>query len=181
MTIALRTPRLLLRQWCETDREPFAAMSSDPEVMAMLPKLPDRASCDLWIAETQAHWDKYGFGIWAVEIPGEVPLIGGVGLHQKHPLFPAALPPVVIAWRLARPYWGQGYAVEAARAVIDDSLGRLGFAEIVAYATIVNHRSLVLMERLGMSRDPREDFDHPECPEGHPLRRQVVYRLRRTL
>ena len=142
----------------------------------MLPKLSNRAACDAWIAETQAHWVEHGFGLWALEIPGEAQLIGGVGLHVVP--FQAAFPPMVIAWRLARSYWGQGYAFEAARAVIDDSFGRLGFDEIVAYTTIVNRRSLVLMERLGMSRDPRDDFDHPDCPEGHPLRKHVVYRLR---
>jgi RimJ/RimL family protein N-acetyltransferase len=176
MAISLRTDRLLLREWREADCEPFAAMSADPEVMAMLPKLPNRAACDAWIAETRAHWAEHGFGLWAVEIPGEAQLIGGVGLHVRP--FPASFPPMVIAWRLTRSYWGQGYAFEAARAVIDDSFVRLGFDEIVAYTTIVNRRSLALMERLGMCRDPRDDFDHPDCPEGHPLRKHVVYRLR---
>src|SRR5215469_14366973 len=113
MTISLRTPRLLLREWREADCEPFAAMSANPEVMAMLPKLPDRAACDSWIAETREHWAEHGFGLWALEIPGEAPLIGAVGLHVVP--FPASFPPVVIAWRLARGHWAQGYALEAAR------------------------------------------------------------------
>src|SRR5215469_14892590 len=91
MTISLRTDRLLLREWREADCEPFAAMSADPEVMAMLPKLPDRAARDAWIAETQAHWAEHGYVLWAVEIPGEAQLIGGVGLHLVP--FPAAFPP----------------------------------------------------------------------------------------
>jgi RimJ/RimL family protein N-acetyltransferase len=86
----------------------------------------------------------------------------------------------VIAWRLGRQYWGRGYALEAAKVVIDDGFGRLGFDEIVAYATVVNRRSLALMERLGMRRDPRDDFDHPDCPEGHPLRKRVLFRLLRA-
>jgi RimJ/RimL family protein N-acetyltransferase len=175
MAIFLRTLRLLLREWREADCEPFAAISADPDVMAMLPKLPDRAASDAWIAETRAHWVEHGFGVWALEIPNKAELIGGVGFHIAP--FPASFPPIVIAWRLARPYWGLGYAFEAARAVIDDSFGRLGFNEIVGYTTIVNRRSLALMERLGMSRDPRDDFDHPDCPEGHPLRKHVVYRI----
>jgi RimJ/RimL family protein N-acetyltransferase len=178
MAILLRTPRLILREWREADCEPFAAISADPEVMAMLPKLKDRAASDAWIAETRAHWVEHGFGIWALEIPNEAELIGGVGLHVAP--FPAPFPPVVVAWRLARRYWGRGYAFEAARAVIDDSLGRLGLDEIVAYATVVNRRSSALMEWLGMRRDPHDDFDHPDCPEGHPLRKHVLFRLPRA-
>jgi RimJ/RimL family protein N-acetyltransferase len=178
VAISLRTPRLLLREWREADYEPFAAISADPAVMAMLPKLPDRATSDAWITDTRAHWVEHGFGIWAVEIPGEAGLIGGVGFHVAP--FPAPFPPVVIAWRLGRRYWGWGFALEAAKAVIDDGFGRLGFDEIVAYATIVNRRSLALMERLGMRRDPRDDFDHPDCPEGHPLRKHVLFRLLRA-
>jgi len=88
-------------------------------------------------------------------------------------------PAVEVGWRLARPYWGMGYALEAARAAIDDGFGRLGLAEIVAYTVPANQASRQVMERLGMSRDPAEDFDHPSQPEGHPRRRHVLYRLRR--
>ena len=177
MAISLRTPRLLLREWRDTDREPFAVMCADPAVMEMLLPFPDRAASDAWISRMQAHFDKHRFCGWAVEIPGEASLIGAVGLnwvsHQT-----AFTPAVEIGWRLARPYWGQGYAFEAAQAVIDDGFGRLGLDEIVAYTVPANRRSWGLMERLGMSRDPSEDFDHPACPEGHPLRRHVLYRLR---
>jgi len=92
---------------------------------------------------------------------------------------PSAVGQADASWRLARPYWGQGYAFEAALAVIDDAFGRIGLDEIVAYTVPANRRSWGLMERLGMSRNPREDFDHPACPEGHPLRRHVLYRLSR--
>ena len=177
MSISLRTPRLLLREWCEDDREPFAGMSNDPAVMEML--LPmDRAASDAWIIQMQAHHHKHGFCQWAVERPGQVSLIGAVGLNwvpHKTPFTPA----VEMGWRLAHPYWGQGYAFEAALAVIDDAFGRIGLDEIVAYTVPANRRSWGLMERLGMRRDPKEDFDHPACPEGHPLRRHVLYRLSR--
>jgi ribosomal-protein-alanine N-acetyltransferase len=135
----------------------------------------DRAASDAWITQMQAHCHKYGFCQWAVELQGEVGLISAVGLSwvpHKTPFTPA----VEMGWRLARPYWGQGYAFEAARAVIDDAFGRIG---LDAYTVPANRRSWGLMERLGMHRNPNEDFDHPACPEGHPLRRHVLYRLTR--
>lgn len=180
MTITLRTPRLLLREWRDTDREPFALMSADPAVMEMLLPFPDRAASDAWIARMQAHYYEHGFCQWAVEIPGEANLIGAVGLswvpHQT-----AFTPAVEMGWRFARPYWGQGYAFEAAQAVIDGGFGRLGLDEIVAYTVPANRRSWGLMERLGMTRNPTEDFDDPACPPGHPLRRHVLYRLHRPI
>jgi RimJ/RimL family protein N-acetyltransferase len=177
MALSLRTPRLLLREWGDTDREPFAAISADPEVMAMLPPLPDRAASDAWVAETRAHWTKHGFGLWALELPGEAKLIGAAGLHVVP--FPVSFPLIEIGWRLARPYWGHGYAIEVARAAMDDGFSRLGLDEIVAFTIPANQRSWRLMERLGMSHNPNDDFDHPHFRDGHPLRRHVLYRLRR--
>ena len=179
MAISLRTPRLLLREWREEDIEPFAAMSFDPAVMEYLLPFPDLAANVAWIARMQVHCGRHGFCQWAVEVPGEASLIGAIGLNWvSHRT--AFTPAVEVGWRLARSYWGQGYAFEAAQGVIDDGFGRLGLDEIVAYTVPANRRSWGLMERLGMSRDPSEDFDHPACPEGHPLRRHVLYRIRRS-
>lgn len=123
MAIALRTPRLLLREWRDGDVEPFAAMAADAEVMAMLPPLPDRAACEAWIGRMQARLAGLDFGYWAVELPGEASLIGAIGLSRV--TFPAHFTPTVeIGWRLARRYWGQGYATEAARAVVEDGFFR---------------------------------------------------------
>lgn len=178
MIFSRRTRRLVLRAWRDSDREPFAALSADPAVMEMLLPFPDRAASDAWIARMRAHYDRYGFCQWAVELPGAADLIGAIGLNRvRHQM--AFTPAVEIGWRLARRYWGQGYAREAAQAAIADGFERIGLDEIVAYTVPVNRRSWGLMERLGMRRDPREDFDHPACPEGHPLRRHVLYRLRR--
>jgi RimJ/RimL family protein N-acetyltransferase len=176
MAISLRTARLLLREWRPSDVEPFAAMSADPEVMAMLPPLPDRASCEAWIERMRAHRDEHGFSYWAVELPGETDLIGAIGLSSVRTL-PFA-PAVEIGWRLARRYWGEGYATEAARAAIEDGFFRLGLEEIVAFTVPANRRSWRIMEQFGMRRDPDHDFDHPQIPEGHPLRRHNLYRLR---
>ena len=173
MTLALRTPRLLLREWRDEDIAAFAAMSADPGLTEfLLPPSPD------WVERARRHWDEYGFGQFAVELPGEYPFIGSVGLDHLRWAVPFA-PAVEVAWRLARPHWGQGYATEAARAALDDGFFRLGFDEIVAFTVTANRRSRAVMERLGMVRDFGGDFDHPRVPAGHPLIRHVLYRLRR--
>ncbi|HEV8678901.1 MAG TPA: GNAT family N-acetyltransferase [Stellaceae bacterium] len=179
MAVALRTPRLLLREWREEDSEPFAAMSADPGVMEHLLPHPGRVVSDLWIATMRTHYNVHGFAYLAVEIPGEASFIGAVGLDRVP--FPAPFTPAVeIGWRLARAYWGMGYAGEAARAVIDDGFGRHGLDEIVAFTVAANRRSWRVMERLGMTHDPADDFDHPRFPEGHRLRRNLLYRIRRA-
>jgi RimJ/RimL family protein N-acetyltransferase len=175
MPAALRTPRLVLREWRDRDYEPFAALSADPAVMEYLLPFPDRAASDAWIAAMRRHQGAYGFAQWAVEIPGHASLIGAIGLLQVR--FEAEFAPAVeIGWRLARAYWGRGYAIEGARAALDYGFGRLGLDEIVAFTVPANRRSWRLMERLGMTRDPDADFDHPAVPEGHALRRHILYR-----
>jgi RimJ/RimL family protein N-acetyltransferase len=177
MAVALRTPRLLLREWREEDLEPLIALSADPVAMQYLPPLDAKASAQ-WVELARRHWQTEGFGQWVVEAPGVAPFIGVVGLNRVRWMLPFT-PAVEAAWRLARSYWGRGYAQEAARAAIEDGFGRLGLAEIVAYTVADNRASWQVMERLGMRRDPAEDFDHPGRPEGHPHRRHILYRLRR--
>jgi RimJ/RimL family protein N-acetyltransferase len=179
VAIALRTPRLLLREWCDADVDLFAERLATPEVTAMLPPLPDRAACAAWIGRMRVHNETHGFAYWAVELPGEAPLIGAIGLSRVN--FADAFGEAVeIGWRLARAYWGSGYATEAARAVIEDGFYRFGIPEIVAFTVPINERSRAVMERLGMSRDPDDDFDFHRFEVGHPLRRHVLYRRRRT-
>jgi len=173
VAVALRTPRLLLRQWRDEDRAPFAAMSADPEGLRYL-AAPDA----VWVDRAIEHWRRHGFGQWVVEIPGVASFAGVVGLDHIRWSLPFT-PAVEAAWRLARSYWGRGLAHEAARAAIDDGFFRLGLEEIVAFTVPANRASWRLMERLGMRRDPAEDFDHPSRPEGDPLRRCILYRLRR--
>lgn len=175
MPVALRTPRLRLRQWRDEDAAPFAAMSQDPGLTEFL--LPPDEE---WVARARAYWQRHGFGQFVVELPGVAAFIGVVGLGDLHSAVPAA-PAIEVAWRLARPYWGQGFASEAARAAVDDGFGRLGLGEIVAITTVGNRRSRRVMEQLGMVHDPAEDFEfaHPRLPPGHPLRPHVLYRLPR--
>jgi len=176
----LRTSRLLLRPWREADLPAFAALNADPIVMEHFPSVLDRALSDSLAARIQAHFDRHGFGLWAVELPEVADFIGFVGLAV--PSFTAHFTPCVeVGWRLARRYWGAGYATEGARAALDFGFARAGLAEIVSFTVPDNHRSLAVMERLGMTHDSREDFEHPALPEGHRLRRHLLYRMARPL
>jgi RimJ/RimL family protein N-acetyltransferase len=152
-------------------------MSADPDVMQYLPPFADRAAMDASVSRRRRHHEEHGFGYWAVELPGEAVFIGTVGLSRVPSQSLPFAPAVEIGWRLARPYWGKGYAHEAARATLDDGFGRLGLDEIVSFTVPGNGRSWRVMERLGMTRDPADDFDHPRLPPGHPLRRHILYRI----
>jgi RimJ/RimL family protein N-acetyltransferase len=175
----MRTDRLLLRRWLPADREPFAAMNADPEVVAHLPGALAREASDALAARIEAHFEEHGFGLWAVEIPGVTPFAGFAGLSI--PGFQARFTPCVeIGWRLAAPLWGRGYATEAARAALAFGFETLRLGEIVSFTASGNHRSRRVMEKIGMGREPADDFDHPALPEGHPLRRHVLYRITRA-
>jgi RimJ/RimL family protein N-acetyltransferase len=174
----LRTERLLLRRWCAADLAPFAAMNADPRVVEFFPRAWSREESDASVGRIEAHFEKHGFGLWAVEIAGVAPFAGFIGLC--HPRFEAHFTPCVeIGWRLAAPYWGRGFATEGARVALAFGFETLGLAEIVSFTVPANLRSRRVMEKLGMTHDPGDDFDHPSLPEGHWLRRHVLYRSAR--
>jgi ribosomal-protein-alanine N-acetyltransferase len=171
----LTTSRLRLRRWRRDDRDAFAALNGDPRVMEHFPGcLSPVQSRDL-MRRLDEHFDRHGFGLWAVEVPGVAEPIGFTGLRRVD--FEAHFTPAVeVAWRLAFEHWGRGYATEAARAALDFAFGGLGLEEVVSFSVPANARSLAVMARLGMRRDPDGDFDHPALPAGHPLRRHVLFR-----
>ncbi|HEY1930977.1 MAG TPA: GNAT family N-acetyltransferase [Acetobacteraceae bacterium] len=167
-----------LRSWQDADRAPFAAMSADLDVMAHLIPMPTREMSDAWIDRQQAHQAAHGFCFWAVEHRETGDFIGSIGLRHL-PYTAHFTPAVEIGWRLATRFWGQGYAPEAAAASLRFSFDTLGIDEIVAITTPQNINSQRVMHKLGMTRDADDDFDHPLTPQGHPLRRCVLYRLGR--
>jgi RimJ/RimL family protein N-acetyltransferase len=172
----LRTPRLVLRQWREADLDAFAALNADPEVMRYFPAALTREESDAFAARARTHIAERGWGSWAVELIGGAPFIGFVGLSE--PRFEAAFTPAVeVGWRLARDHWGKGYATEAARAAVTFGFADLGLEEIVSFAPTNNLRSRRVMERIGMTHDAADDFDHPFLSRDDPLRRHVLYRL----
>ncbi|MEV4511883.1 GNAT family N-acetyltransferase [Dactylosporangium sp. NPDC049525] len=205
----LRTSRLVLRRWRDEDRAPFAALNADPEVMRYFPRPLTRAESDMMVDRIEASFDEHGYGLWAVDVvqpaaagtgsdtgPGTASdagsggFIGFVGLAWQR--FPAHFTPALeIGWRLARHGWGHGYATEAAVAARDfafrptatpgspDGGGGAGMEEIVSMTTRTNEPSQAVMRRIGMTRDPADDFRHPNLEPDHPLVEHVLYRLRR--
>jgi RimJ/RimL family protein N-acetyltransferase len=174
----IRTERLLLREWRDSDRAPYAALNADPEVVEHLGGALDRAASDAMIERIVARWAADGHGLWAVERLDDGTFIGFVGLAA--PAFEASFTPCIeVGWRLAREAWGHGFATEAAREALRFGFETLGLDEIVSFTVPANGRSRAVMERLGMIRDPADDFDHPNRPPGDPLRRHVLYRLSR--
>ncbi|MFJ7043622.1 GNAT family N-acetyltransferase [Streptomyces sp. NPDC101112] len=173
----LRTDRLLLRAWRESDLAPWAAMNADPEVRAYFPELLTTEQSDASVAGFQADLDLRGWGWWAVEVRATGEFIGFTGLDPVEDDMPFT--GVEAGWRLTRTAWGHGYATEAARAAVDFGFRRLDLDEILAVTVATNLRSQAVMRRIGMTHDPADDFDDPSMPEG-PLRRSVVYRIGRA-
>lgn len=177
--ITLNTAYLQLRQWCASDREPFAALNADAAVMEFFPATLTRQQSDALANKIEELIARRGWGFWAVELTGLAPFIGFVGLHvPEHPL--PFSPCVEIGWRLAPNYWGKGYACEAATAALQFAFERLGLDEVVSFTAALNLRSQAVMKRLGMQCDGAL-FQHPGVPPGHPLRTHVLYRAQKTL
>jgi RimJ/RimL family protein N-acetyltransferase len=169
----IRTERLVMRGWRESDLVPWAAMNADPEVRRYLGPLLTFEQASAWVLSFQDDLDRYGFGFWALEVRASGEFIGFTGLQTADEEMPFT--GVELGWRLARPAWGHGYATEAALAAAGYGFGVMGLPEIVAVTTAGNLRSQAVMQRIGMTSDPAEDFDDPDVDEG-PLRRYVVYR-----
>jgi RimJ/RimL family protein N-acetyltransferase len=175
---SLSTERLLLRGWLPEDLEPFVQMNADPEVMRYFEAPANRQETEIAYKRIIDLLDQRRFGLWAVEVVSSKQFIGFVGLQV--PRFETHFTPCVeIGWLLAKEHWGQGYAPEAAQAVLSDGFLRIGLSEVVSMTATLNKPSMRVMEKIGMTYDPQDDFDHPLVVEG-PLRRHVLYRLKRS-
>jgi len=169
----IATDRLVLRGFRDADQEPFAALNADPAVMEHFPATLTRAESDAFVDRILLRWATDGHGLWAVERVEDGAFLGFTGLAK----LPWLTPPEV-GWRFARGAWGRGYATEAARAALGWGFRVRRFDEIVSVTTVGNARSRAVMERIGLTRDPADDFLHPNLPDGHPLRPHVLYRRR---
>jgi ribosomal-protein-alanine N-acetyltransferase len=175
----IETERLVLRNWTAADAEPLATLNRDPRVMEFLPEPLTRAQSDALLERERAAIAATGVGLYAIEEKGTKTFVGFAGIAPVTFAAPFA-PANQLAWRLVRPAWGNGYATEAARAVIAHAFGVLGFSELVAFTTEWNTRSRRVMEKAGMSRDPDGDFLHPDLAPGHKLAPHVLYRIRKS-
>jgi RimJ/RimL family protein N-acetyltransferase len=173
----LETERLRLRRWKDSDREPFAKMNANPRVMDFFPDVLTREESDQVIDRIESDFESYGFGLFAAELKETGAFIGFIGLHTA--TFQAHFTPCVeIGWRIDEPYWHKGLATEGSRAVVDYAFKRLRLDALVSFTAPENVTTRRLMEKLGMTHNPADDFDHPRLPAGHRLRRQVLYRLK---
>lgn len=177
MTV-LTTERLILRPWREDDLEPFAALNADPDVMRFFPSLLDREQSDAMAHRLAGRIVDNGWGLWAAEVKDGAPFIGFIGL-QPIPFDAHFTPALEVGWRLDKAFWGRGYAPEGARAALDYAFRTLGYDEVVSMTIPVNQPSQRVMQKLGLTRDPADDFDHPNLPDWEH-RRHVLYRIRRA-
>ena len=171
----VRTDRLVMRRWLESDRAPCAAMNADPEVMRYFPATLDRAASDAGVDRIEELFGQQGFGLWALEIAETAEFIGFTGLNPM----PAGVPGAggtEVGWRLVRRAWHQGYATEAAAAAVEVAFDGVGLTELWSMTAVLNEPSQAVMRRLGMTLYAH--FEHPRIDVGHPLRPHVVYRLR---
>ncbi|SDU26868.1 Protein N-acetyltransferase, RimJ/RimL family [Pseudomonas pohangensis] len=172
----LHTARLHLRNWQPADLPRFAVLNDDAQVMQYFPGRFDREQSDALAARIQRHIEQNGFGVWVLERHEQPGLIGILGLQQVQ--FDSAFTPAVeIAWRLLPAFWHQGLATEAAQAALRFAFEQLALPQVLAFTVPANLPSQALMQRLGMQRDPAEDFLHPLLPKNHPLRPHLLYRL----
>lgn len=175
----IQTDRLILRPWKPEDLEPFAQLNADPKVREFFPGLQTRQESDRSAQGISEHIKTFGWGFWAAELIETHQFIGFIGLQNVG--FTAHFTPAVeIGWRLAYNYWGKGYATEGAIAALQIGFNELSLNEIVSFTPVANVRSRRVMEKLGMHHDPMDDFDHPMLSEGHPLRKHVLYRLKKA-
>jgi RimJ/RimL family protein N-acetyltransferase len=175
----IRTDRLLMRRWRESDREPFAALNADPETMLFFPNTLDRADSDALADRIESLFEAQGYGLWALETAetGETgQFIGFTGLNPMPEGVPGA-GGVEVGWRLARHAWHRGYATEAAKAALGVAFDGVGLREIWSMTAVLNEPSQAVMRRIGLTEAAR--FEHPKVPVGHPLRLHVVYHLAR--
>ncbi len=178
-TPRLVTTRLLMREWRDSDRQPYAAINADPEVMRHFPSTLTTPQSGEMIDRMAAAWLDRGFGLWAVERLDTSEFIGFVGLSA--PAWQAAFTPCIeVGWRLASQQWGHGFAPEAAVAALEWAFANVDLPgdEVVSFTTVANLSSRRVMEKIGMIHDLVADFDHPLLPDWIE-RRHVLYRIDR--
>lgn len=173
----IKTNRLILKNFTDQEREPFYLINSDHEVMRHFPSVLNREESDAMLKRISDGITQRGWGFWGAFLEGE--LIGMIGLNPV--LFEAPFTPAVeVGWRLARKHWGKGYATEGAQAALEFGFNELKLDEIVSFTTLTNLSSQKVMQRLNMTHNPKDDFDHPRLDKNHPLSRHVLYRLRKS-
>jgi RimJ/RimL family protein N-acetyltransferase len=178
MTAFIETPRMLLRSWKDDDIDPWARMNADPRAMEFFLRTYDRDESVASAQMMRVKLEHDGFGWFVAEVKDGFPFAGVIAL-QDVPFEAPFTPAYEIGWRFLPEVWGNGYATESAQATLDFAFERLGLPQVVAMTAKINERSRRVMQRLGMTYDPQDDFEHPRIPAGHRLRDHVLYRIAR--
>lgn len=175
--VELKTERLILRQWHQNDLTDFAALNADSEVMKFFSYTMNKKESDELAEKIISRMNNNGWGFWAVETISDHVFIGFVGLNK--PSYDVPVDPCVeIGWRLAKQYWGQGYATEAAKAALAFAFNKLELCEVYSFAAVGNQRSRAVMERLNMV-NTSISFQHPMMPENSKHKEHVLYKIDR--
>ncbi len=169
------TKRLRLRQWQKDDLPVFARLNADAEVMKYYPETLSQLESNDMAERFEALLEYNGWGFWVVENLDEKRFMGFVGLNK--PTYDLRVSPCVeIGWKLAKKYWGYGYATEAAKACLAVAFEKLDLPEVYSFTSVSNKKSQAVMERIGMI-NMEQNFDHPMMPKGSPLREHVLYKI----
>jgi RimJ/RimL family protein N-acetyltransferase len=177
--LRLETDRTILRPWTDSDLDPWVALNSDERVMEFFPSTYTRERAERSAALLRERLERDGYGWWVLEIKGGASFAGVIAL-QDVPFEAHFTPALEVGWRLRHDHWGRGYATEGARAALEFAFSELQRDEVVAMTAALNEPSQRVMQRLGMTRDPNGDFEHPAVAAGHPIRPHVLYRIRRN-
>jgi len=178
MSFVIETPRLVIRNWKESDIPAFISMNQDPDFMAFYQSLLTPEETKNRVASYKTHIEQHGFGFFAVELKKTEIFIGSVGLDLCKPEMPFS-PAVQIGWGISKEFWNQGYATEAAKAVLKAAFTEFDLKEVVASTAIPNKKSMWIMEKIGMRHDPNSDFYYPDLDKNHWLCHRVLYRIKR--
>ncbi len=173
---SIKTHRLIIRPWRDQDLEPFSAMNQDKEVMRFTPGLLTIEESNNQIAARRKEFENLGFCLWACELKSTGEFIGSVGL-TIHDFKAHFTPAVGVGWKLVRNHWGKGYAIEAAAFVLQWAFSKQKLPEIVSITSLLNKKSIRIMEKLGMTHESKDDFYHPRVSKEHFFSRQVLYRM----
>jgi RimJ/RimL family protein N-acetyltransferase len=174
----IRTSRLLMRRWRDSDLAPFAALNSDPQTMRFFPDTLNQEASDAYVERIETRFEQQGYGLWALELAATGAFIGFTGLNALPDGVPGA-GGMEVGWRLARQAWHHGYATEAASAAVDIAFDGATLPELWSMTAVLNEPSQAVMRRIGMTEVAR--FDHPRLPAGHSLRPHVTYHLARPI
>lgn len=175
----LETERLFLRTFQEKDVESLIAINQDQKVMQFFPAVPTQEETIVFIDKIISHQEEKNFSLYAVEIKNTGEMIGFVGLFTA--TFEAHFTPAIeIGWRLSSKHWNQGYATEAAKAVLEYAFKKLNLDEVVSFTSVLNKSSIRVMQKIGLHTNSEDDFDNPKVPSASPLIGHVLYRLKRS-